>query len=312
MAAAAQGDISLLKEELQQQKKDLERHAEITESSAVKDRDEIARLRQALMQEEIASASRLNETMIQEQIANAVDQRTSALKAEVQSMSQTATAAQSEVSQLRKDFDQTMEDQEHEKCTWKRSNNKTFTAWWSLHATEDDITSTAWFKTFTDEPDSSSVCVDDEERERLPSWYVQAPQPPVIKPLLPLRGHLHKESPSAWLSKWDWRYFVLRDLRLLWWTSDKYAEEPAALDDDGGSKCKGSIDFAACPTEVEKEAGSPSIFILRPRDGHWVEGSITDTRNPDRVYRFDCAGSEHNRDKWMDVIRAHLKCAESL
>jgi len=120
-----------------------------------------------------------------------------------------------------------------------------------------------------------------------------------------LQGHLKKRSTGQkrWaianalrLGGWDQRFFILRDMHLLWWEKKKHAASPDASRADGGAKCRGVINFVDAPVQLEVLKANEFQFLLCPGEG-----------NPaNRVYEYDASESEHNRAQWMESLHAHL------
>eukprot|EP00928_Gymnodinium_smaydae_P003305 TRINITY_DN11187_c0_g4_i1.p1 TRINITY_DN11187_c0_g4~~TRINITY_DN11187_c0_g4_i1.p1 ORF type:complete len:1458 (+),score=342.26 TRINITY_DN11187_c0_g4_i1:284-4657(+) len=136
-----------------------------------------------------------------------------------------------------------------------------------------------------------------------------------------LRGYLLKKSPALLrATAYDQRYFKLQDTRLFWWRTKEEADEPQAAVASGGPRCKGILDLVAGDSEViaERVEGPPGTarFSLRTAGEGWSESSlikkIVNDRNKHRVYVFDAHGSEHDRDKWIDTITAHVRHAQGL
>lgn len=140
-----------------------------------------------------------------------------------------------------------------------------------------------------------------------------------------LYGHLYKKSPGAFrLRGWDHRFFVLFDLKLLWWSNEQHMlkalrteESEAGLkrlntmktveELDAKTDRKGMIDLAKTQAIVEADVGSGTVFMVRPI-GSWAEGATTDIRGDDkRVYTLDARGSEHPREVWMETLRHHIR-----
>mmetsp|Transcript_43062 Transcript_43062/g.125249 ORF Transcript_43062/g.125249 Transcript_43062/m.125249 type:complete len:123 (+) Transcript_43062:179-547(+) len=73
---------------------------------------------------------------------------------------------------------------------------------------------------------------------------------------------------------------------------------------------KGMINFNLSLAVVEADASNPNVFMLRPYT-KWAPGSTTDKdEDEDRVYIFDTTGSEHSREKWVEVLQKHMEKAK--
>lgn len=123
------------------------------------------------------------------------------------------------------------------------------------------------------------------------------------------QGYLYKKSPSRWrMSAYDWRYFSVRDSKLLWWKTQEEGQAPAASEENGGPLCKGVVDFKANPCEIEVYAGSPTMFLLKPKGGKWLKATFTGS-DEGRAFEFDAQGSNHTRKEWMESFFAHINHA---
>lgn len=143
----------------------------------------------------------------------------------------------------------------------------------------------------------------------------------------PLHGHLNKQSPAMLrLRGWDQRFFLLADMKIMWWTNMNEclkaldSSDTAALvhrlstteADIGTSSKKGMVNFELTNAVVEAEPDSETIFSLKPVN-KWAKGSTTDIRDDDkRVYKFDCKGCEHPRAMWLEVLSEHIKKGEEM
>lgn len=144
-----------------------------------------------------------------------------------------------------------------------------------------------------------------------------------VAPAPPLHGHMNKQSPAMLrLGGWDQRFFLLADMKIMWWVnmnsclSALDSSDPQALMrrissseglDVGTSSKKGMVNFELTSAVVEVEPGSETIFSMKPVN-KWAKGSTTDIRDDDRrVYKFDCKGSEHSREQWLEVLSEHIQ-----
>lgn len=131
-----------------------------------------------------------------------------------------------------------------------------------------------------------------------------------------MKGYLHKQTGSSMFrfTKYDRRYFILRDMHIHWWKTEDEANAPAASAPDGGPNCKGTISLLADPAEIELESGSPTKFSLRPKSGHWGGKTSAGSKAKDstKVYAFDTAETEHTREEWVEAIYVHVAKAEQL
>lgn len=127
-----------------------------------------------------------------------------------------------------------------------------------------------------------------------------------------LSGYLWKKSPkSLRLGSYDWRYFAVRNMRVLWWQTvdDAMAAESARL--DGGPLCKGFIDLMASECVMTTEKGDV-LFSVKAVGGTWAKNALLDTKRANRIFTFDASGSEHSREKWMEAIEQQLKRATEI
>jgi len=143
----------------------------------------------------------------------------------------------------------------------------------------------------------------------------------------PLHGHLHKQSPAMLrLRGWDIRFFLVADMKLMWWTNmqdclTKLASQDTAQlirrvstsdHDVATTSKKGMINFELTGAVIKAEPGSDTIFSIAP-PGQWARGSTTDIRDDDkRVYKFDTKQSEHPRERWMEMLQEHIKKGEEM
>lgn len=120
-----------------------------------------------------------------------------------------------------------------------------------------------------------------------------------------LQGHLSKRSTGQkrWamanafkLGGWGKRFYMLRDMHLLWWEQKEHAASTEAARADGGAQCKGVINFLDTPMTLEVLNSTAGGFLLRPDDGAGVK----------RVYEFDVKESEHSSEEWMATLHAHI------
>lgn len=142
---------------------------------------------------------------------------------------------------------------------------------------------------------------------------------------------------------WDWRFFVVKDMRISWWASRQAYESsdgsPAhspqglptattAFQDfvavvrqrttislsetltTESSSCRGAIDLTLSSVKVETDPLKHKQFSVRPKRV-WADGATTD-KNKDalRVYVFDTTDSECSREEWIETIRIHSFSAE--
>merc|ERR1712224_1086211 len=109
----------------------------------------------------------------------------------------------------------------------------------------------------------------------------------------PLYGHMDKKSPGTFhVGGWDRRFFVLADLKLLWWVSKESMLRALRTDDtesvlrrlstmktsdeiEAKTGRKGMIDLALTHAIVEADPASSTIFMVRPI-GFWADGATTD------------------------------------
>jgi len=140
-------------------------------------------------------------------------------------------------------------------------------------------------------------------------------------PSLPvLFGHLYKRTPNRLrMMRYDWRFFVVRNCRLMWWR-DREACVPnwmlrgrqlsstiveAAVESTTFPRKRGMLDLAASPAQLLADEGETG-FELRPV-GSWAVGATTDKdQDTSRVYRFDATGSEHSRAQWVNALARHI------
>lgn len=138
----------------------------------------------------------------------------------------------------------------------------------------------------------------------------KTPPPPA------LTGHLWKKSPSS-LRLWAYqkRYIEVRGMLLIWWKSHADALSSGSFTArDGAQQHAGLIDLRQTPCDIQAlgtQEQQPT-FSLQPRSGaHW-QGSNFTGGDATRVFVFDTSDSEHNRDKWVQVIKAHMAHADGL
>jgi len=156
------------------------------------------------------------------------------------------------------------------------------------------------------------------------------PPSPQADGLPVLKGHLWKKSPSKWrLSSYDWRFFVVREMQMLWWRSEEEASTPGAAAADGGPLCKGSINFLEDQIAIEVEESNDTTFTLGPASGEWADRTLENCRpsrrrdtlkdmfrdkahRATRIFTFDASSSENDRCQWMDGISKHIAHAARL
>lgn len=128
-------------------------------------------------------------------------------------------------------------------------------------------------------------------------------------PLTELRGHLWKKSPNLMrLRPYEKRFFVLRDMQLLWWKNQHDAEEDGLQ--STGPLVKGFINMMAGPVQAQALLGNDTTFHLKPRQGNWVPGSIA-KGDAAREFTLDATDSEHSRETWVECIREHISRTSS-
>jgi DMSO/TMAO reductase YedYZ molybdopterin-dependent catalytic subunit len=121
-----------------------------------------------------------------------------------------------------------------------------------------------------------------------------------------LQGHLSKKNTGQkrWAvvntfrkdAGYDRKYFILRDMHLLWWDTQEHAGSEDAVRADGGAKCKGVLNLVEAPLRLEVVTDSDTEFLLIPAEGN-------STR---RSYQYIVRDSEHSRAEWMEKLHAHL------
>merc|ERR1711862_751449 len=104
------------------------------------------------------------------------------------------------------------------------------------------------------------------------------------------------------LDGFDRRFFILRDMKLEWWTN--------LFDEANGIDCKGLLDLSTHPVTIEVAGGDKSnMFALRPfGDDGWSNAKWA---AQDRTFVFDVTDSDYDREEWLDTIFAHAAHAES-
>lgn len=131
-----------------------------------------------------------------------------------------------------------------------------------------------------------------------------------------LTGHLWKKSPSS-LRFWTYqkRYIEIRGMFLVWWKSQADAQRSGSFSARGGApQHAGLIDLRQTPCDIQA-LGDQELFptfALQPRAGATWQGSIFSGGDASRVFIFDASDSEHKRDTWVEVIRAHMRHADGL
>eukprot|EP00415_Alexandrium_ostenfeldii_P005120 UN5120 len=107
------------------------------------------------------------------------------------------------------------------------------------------------------------------------------------------------------MTKWDKRFFVVRDMHIHWWKTKEDASAPEAAVADGGPLCKGTISLLTNPVQLEFDSGSTTKFYLKTMPGKKEAEKANKYDN--RVFSFDAVDSEYDREEWARVIHAHLE-----
>jgi len=94
------------------------------------------------------------------------------------------------------------------------------------------------------------------------------------------------------------RFFVLEEGMMSWWES-KQSQSAGSV-----STRKGWIALNVTKCEVVVVAGSDTKFVLKPVSGDWCDWQFTGSKQ-ERTFDFDCAGTEHDRAKWMEAMAEH-------
>merc|ERR1711957_650558 len=107
------------------------------------------------------------------------------------------------------------------------------------------------------------------------------------------------------MRSFQWRYFALRDGKLVWWKT----EAGAKVDDVPGralgtSKCNGYLILEACPFTIDIDPGNETTFTVKPTSGQWPKEGCILTGDSDRSFCFDATKSQHSRAHWIKFIVA--------
>merc|ERR1712008_222986 len=154
-----------------------------------------------------------------------------------------------------------------------------------------------------------------EERQRLAALEGSAPEAladghgasELLGALPELQGYLWKKSPNQLrFRSFSKRYAILRGMQLYWWKSKQDASDDKGL--GNGPLCKGFVDFAAGPVELNPMLENSSTFTLMPSGGSWVKGAIH-KGDPSRPFTFDTTGCEYGREVWVGALTKHIRSA---
>jgi len=127
-----------------------------------------------------------------------------------------------------------------------------------------------------------------------------------------LRGHLFKKKPTTLtLKAWDKRFFVVGNHQLFWWANADDAARPEAARARGGPLCKGVIDFMQEEAHIEPSVGSETQFTIKPRKSSgWSKGFEHASGDLFRIFVFDTAATEWDREHWLGCLQAHIQYAD--
>jgi hypothetical protein len=96
------------------------------------------------------------------------------------------------------------------------------------------------------------------------------------------------------------RFFVLTRMHLLWWKTKASFER--------GEPSASCINLLVHEARLEFDDDNQS-FSVHPRHGFW-EPPHTFEGGAERVFHFDCKGSEHTPDRWQALLQAHVAHAQ--
>lgn len=124
-----------------------------------------------------------------------------------------------------------------------------------------------------------------------------------------LRGFLWKRRPAKhWTRDYDWRFFVLRNMQLLWWKNEEDASSLEATAPDGGPLCKGSISLVANSCSVDLDKDKATTFSLLPGEDGWTHGRLAMEDDKKRVFKLKVdKNSVLSREQWATSLMAHLE-----
>merc|ERR1740121_1432117 len=117
-----------------------------------------------------------------------------------------------------------------------------------------------------------------------------------------MKGFIYKKKGRRGIKGWDWRYFVINDMQILWWKTEAEAKADMEV---SGRNCKGCIDLTNHACKVEAVPSSSSQFSVGPESGQWT-GADADRFQAERNFVFDAARSEQPREVWMKAIKANI------
>jgi len=92
-------------------------------------------------------------------------------------------------------------------------------------------------------------------------------------------------------------------MHLFWWKSKVNFLK--------GEECSGCLNLLVHHARCKVDDAQTWRFVLHPQNGIWNRPS-TFNGGPDRHFILDCRGSEHNREKWVMALEAHLNYAEKV
>ncbi|CAK0844283.1 unnamed protein product [Prorocentrum cordatum] len=96
------------------------------------------------------------------------------------------------------------------------------------------------------------------------------------------------------------RFFVLTRMHLLWWKTKASFER--------GEPSASCINLLVHEARLEFDDAGQS-FSVYPRHGFWAPPH-TFEGGAERVFHFDCRGSEHSADRWQQLLQAHVAHAQ--
>lgn len=111
-----------------------------------------------------------------------------------------------------------------------------------------------------------------------------------------IEGYVSKQrGKNRWLGSHQKRYLKILEAKLQYFGSREDAEN--------GKPSKGSVDFRINECQIELEG--KTSFKLSPIGG-WKEPPKDNASAEAREFLFDTTGSDHPREKWVEVIQAHI------